>query len=392
MGIGPSLGEFFSRASLEDIPGLTHSELMYLDQQLKTAEGGEGWTKYANKYPEVFDALKEAILNEEVASAARRQSASGVSLAGSAGSRPVTGEEYKPMTEEEYDDLAGGYWKPDPKDDLSIPGFLRREPSSAQERFARPIPPSEVPRSEHPFSRMTSDFKDAYDHYIQPHIGDVRDFAKQYFGGYDTSRIEARTVEGGYLHLRGYLRDPDSGRSVAEVSRSIRPTEGGAYHGLLDINPDFQGTAGPRILRGQIDTYHAMGLDHVGVHAASSGGPGGHYGGAYAWAKYGFLPDQNSWNQIRRTMINNLDGGYVVPADRSYIPHIRNILMDPNPRAIWELSDVNTPTTDGYKYGKAALLNTLGWSGYLHLNDSASMERFNEFITRKPKKPEAGNP
>jgi hypothetical protein len=103
--------------------------------------------------------------------------------------------------------------------------------------------------------------------------------------------------------------------------------------------------------------------------------------GSYAWARFGFVPNKTgrsdqTWDGFRTQMANKLNHKVRNPADRA---KIKECLDDPNPYAIWKLSDLRN--SNGESIAKEFLMNE-DWYGHITLSDEAAMRRFNFYVTR----------
>jgi hypothetical protein len=71
---------------------------------------------------------------------------------------------------------------------------------------------------------------------------------------------------------------------------------------------------------------------------------------------------------------------------------VKQILDNPDPHAIWDLSDITHPAPAGWQrtpggdttIGQALLMNR-NWPGKLDLHDDESMDRFNDYVRSKMK-------
>ena len=111
------------------------------------------------------------------------------------------------------------------------------------------------------------------------------------------------------------------------------------------------------MLKAQFDEYEKLGVAKVTVHANIDVG-------GYAWARFGFVPDQDGWNDLRKSLKQRVTadaepvttgaiGPSATPAQRSWHAvemaagqaagaekrAVNKILNDPDPKAIWKLAD-----------------------------------------------------
>lgn len=83
--------------------------------------------------------------------------------------------------------------------------------------------------------------------------------------------------------------------------------------------------------------------------------------GGYAWAKTGYVPDQSSWDELRKYQLKQVENGKIEASDEAV-----ELLKSSNPKSIWALSD--------HPDGKKLLLNT-SWYGYIDLSDKEALHR-----------------
>ncbi len=151
--------------------------------------------------------------------------------------------------------------------------------------------------------------------------------------------------------------------AIITLGRSFtHTTYGDVEHDIFEVSKSHQGKSiGKQVIGSSVAYYRKIGVEEVKLHADLDVG-------GYAWAKYGFIPNPNDWNLLREQLINKLSSSGDFPK------HLREILENPNPKAIWELSD--TPE------GKKLLLGKQ-WRGVLRLDDPEAMARFDTYINRK---------
>ena len=225
---------------------------------------------------------------------------------------------------------------------------------------------------------VTDDSPEAalFEKHIAPHM-DQDEFADHYFAGMHDPRylkFQSSKWDDG-MRFNGSLIK--NGSSIASISRTIRPGVGNAHHGLLELNENSQGSnIAKSLLRNQVGLYGKMGLDNVDLYANINVG-------GYAWSKYGFLPTASSWDSVVPILSQRLSRfqGKIEPSDFNTA---RALISSRDPRAMWAISDMNTPAPIGSGYdtiGKGLLLDT-GWNGLLHLKNTEAMDRFNAYVNR----------
>lgn len=244
----------------------------------------------------------------------------------------------------------------------------------------RPSPQVNVPQG--PFQYTDQRHLQMYNDNIAPHFESREDFAKKFFAGADTKRlnaVEEPGVNGRVMRWAGDLHDPTNGNYIGFIDRIINPAEKYATHAYLDVSPAYRGNGiVPQMLKNQVDTYQKMGLEKVKVSAGLSAG-------GYTWLKYGFLPSQKDWDSLRSEVGYSMDKDWNVPTDKNIVRAIYQILKDPDPKAAWSLADIKEPTADGVPFGRAVLAGQ-SWHGTLDLKDKATMRRFNRYVSQKRRK------
>jgi hypothetical protein len=304
--------------------------------------------------------------------------------------------------------------------------------NDVERAFRGEVPPSALsglpsylnrpnPTSEH--FEYKGDSKELFDKHIAPFLPE-KDFHDQYFGGFKLVEQKGASTPGQmndeFEHL--YL-DNDSGvgkglrisgallgadkNHYGTITRYIYPESGVAYHGYLSVPPATSGTGiNKGLAAAQMRVYQKLGINEVHLSANIDAG-------SYAWAKYGYVPNQHDWNSLRdylrvaptrsakyRTPGAWLDELTLRPQDRDAVNHI---LDNPNPKAIWDLADIqakpledNSLQTESAKGEHAArykgykdwpigkrLLWDRSWHGALGLDDNEAMRRFWSYVGSK---------
>jgi uncharacterized protein len=131
---------------------------------------------------------------------------------------------------------------------------------------------------------------------------------------------------------------------------------------LLELSSSERGKGFAKdLLREQFDLAKTIGSTGIDLEANMSAG-------AYAWSRYGFVPDQASWNTLRNEILSDISD--LVP--KNQLKAYKDILSDDkDPTAVWALADS--------KKGKDILSNR-SWIGSLDFNNKTSMERFLLYI------------
>ena len=96
--------------------------------------------------------------------------------------------------------------------------------------------------------------------------------------------------------------------SLGVFERNIKLDSKSAYSAYFKLNKlATKHNTGKKLLAGNIETYKDLGIEKVEVTANIDVG-------GYAWAKYGYVPTQASWNSLRATLESKLTGGSSAPA------------------------------------------------------------------------------
>jgi hypothetical protein len=257
-----------------------------------------------------------------------------------------------------------------------LPEYARQRPAppaAAVDRFS--IRPPAAPQSSDPLGHYGQEF---YNEHIAPHFPDQKAFVKSYFNGAYNGRFEVETTPEGHLSMEGPL--VLDGNKFGKVTRRIDPDGQTAYHDSLRVDDKARGGGFVKqMTANQIDLYLKMGIERVELYANIDVG-------GYAWAKYGWLPDPARWPTTAwglgtrlRLLASNLD--------KDTLAVVQAHLNDPDPRAIWDLSDIKTPWQHRdwdpkiNTVGKA-MLSGNNWEGTLLLNNEQQMARFNDYVSQ----------
>lgn len=105
------------------------------------------------------------------------------------------------------------------------------------------------------------------------------------------------------------------------------------------------------------------------------------YVGAYAFARYGFVPEKESWDVLRENLLSALDDFcYRRNVGTSVKESILSVLKSGNPYSIWDLVDID------YKLeGRAVAFELMkfaggNWRGTFNMNNAAQMTRMRNYI------------
>lgn len=157
-------------------------------------------------------------------------------------------------------------------------------------------------------------------------------------------------------------------------SLRIRADEQSLYLSSLELGAEDQGAGiAKRYMRELVTLARDLGLKSVSLTA-------GMEVGGYAWAKYGFKPDWQSWKYLKKDIQNFMSKKELFDGVSPETMKVFDAIMKSDDSSyIFLLSDLAEKVKTGIPFGKAALLGRM-WHGYLHLEDEESMLRFLAYI------------
>lgn len=156
-------------------------------------------------------------------------------------------------------------------------------------------------------------------------------------------------------------------------SFNLSPDVMSMYHSSWSVNADYQGKdVGKQVFGNQLDLYDHLGIKKVSVSAGLSVG-------GYAWARYGFVPSQSSWDRIRESAKTQ---AYRFPADVA--ARIRVVADNPDPRSVWVLAAMKDKGLEsGHTVGQSLLLGK-HWDGTIDLTNKEQYENTKAYV-KEPK-------
>lgn len=158
-----------------------------------------------------------------------------------------------------------------------------------------------------------------------------------------------------------------------KIVRKIKFEEKSVEHIMFELPKKSQGAGiAKKVISNQMETYKNLGLEKVELHANIDVG-------GYAWLKYGCLPDEKGWNELRETIRKKVSR--IKGVSKETKEKVKAIASSNDPRAAWLLSDIQDKSDGGKSVAKMLLMKT-GWDGTLALNDPRAMERFNSYVGR----------
>ena len=187
-----------------------------------------------------------------------------------------------------------------------------------------------------------------------------------------TMSLNYDPVFGAGFELRGRMQGASK---PARLNAAINAA-GNGYIDFVSVHPEDQGV-GRKLITSFVDLVKDSGGSTIGLLANIDVG-------AYAWAKYGFLPVSNAaWlglkNRIRSTYERVVEGGSIKSLVSPQTARVIDQILDSDdPRLIRVLSDLSEPI-NGRKVG-ALLLTGNSWEAVLDLFDTESMNRYRNYI------------
>lgn len=138
-------------------------------------------------------------------------------------------------------------------------------------------------------------------------------------------------------------------------------------HDWFEIPKSLQGKGfAKKIIRNWNDLYTEIGVEKLTVSASLDVG-------GYAWAKYGFVPKQKSWDILRNSIIDNFDD--IVDVEQlsvSDIDFLGKMVNNKDPKTIWKIADSDI--------GKKILPGRI-WEGELDFkNDLEALTRYKKYL------------
>jgi hypothetical protein len=229
--------------------------------------------------------------------------------------------------------LKGGDWNEDehPRDEdgkftdsgggggggSSKPAAVSAKPTAPQgELFPGkfpPIPEPGKPVSDDDFkegskvklgSRITADKKAGFFKVWNEKVKEApEEFRKEFMGGLDGTLV----INTGYsddpnvLSFSGQIHDAE-GKSIGDFTRTIDFNENKASSDYFKLHSRDTGKdIGKQMLAANVAKYQELGLDSVSVHANIDVG-------GYAWARYGYVPTEDSWRDLTSNLYDKLGG------------------------------------------------------------------------------------
>lgn len=156
------------------------------------------------------------------------------------------------------------------------------------------------------------------------------------------------------------------------MTRTFDLSDKMVYHDYFTTQIEGKGI-GKKLFDGLLDVYDHLGIKTLDVHA-------GLQGGGYAWARYGFVPTQSSWDGLR-SIINSQINYIESPSVRQ---KVRSLVDNPDPKTIRELAAITDPMVPGGEVpaGKGLLRGSI-WHGSIKLSDPKEYKVISNYVRGK---------
>jgi len=133
------------------------------------------------------------------------------------------------------------------------------------------------------------------------------EFKQEFLGGLKATMAINYDDELDSLEITGHLLG-DHDRQIGQYTRTINFSENKAVSDYFQLNGRSQQgkNVGKQMLAANVRMYQKLGLDQVEVHANIDVG-------GYAWAKYGYVPDEYSAGYLANDIRDKVGGGDSTP-------------------------------------------------------------------------------
>lgn len=223
-------------------------------------------------------------------------------------------------------------------------------------------------------------------------VTDLESRMRSVFPGSKVSTNSVTQRDGSVL-VDFQIADDDS---RTEITRIYRRNDAGdliVKHDMFETDSQRSGVA-KRVIAEQFDQYRQLGAKRVELYANLDVG-------AYAWARFGFVPEDGQWADLRDRIAMRVDllaagdeqgfkktvraQAVALDFDRKHTPppfrrlaedevsEIRRVLDVPDPRAVWALAD--------HPAGRSLLMG-LDWDGRIDLSDEIAVGRLDRYIAK----------
>jgi hypothetical protein len=267
-------------------------------------------------------------------------------------SSPVSRE-----TNESYLTRVAG--NPDQNEPFRAPkGFLKKEDKPTPDQLEKAhvhIPEGKLAEFETKFNMSPIDYKEKLLEGLSPELAQA--ISVHISGGANNWTVQA--IGGGFRQERTFDFYDHS-----------------VDHDRWQLSESMQGTGiGKTVFKNQMDLYDHLGINRINVHANMSVG-------GYAWARFGFVPTQNSWDNtkeyVARSRISEIK-------DAGLKARIKTVLGIQNPKGIWVLAAMTDKMGDS-TVGKEMLKGT-SWDGSINLKDEEQYNVVRSYVGRSHQLP-----
>jgi len=197
-----------------------------------------------------------------------------------------------------------------------------------------------------------------------------------------TSSIVRVTPTSSAWNVNVYMRDPETGNTLMEMTRKVDPVLKTAEHSFFQLRRQMQGGGAAKgMLSDFLDLYDHAGIETIELDANIDVG-------GYAWARYGFVPrSQREWEALRGILQERFagmaDDGLLNTWTDEQIDVVSIVLEADAPEAIRAVAALRFPTDDGNNtpVGKKLLLGRF-WKGKLELTHPDTYAVFASYLGR----------
>lgn len=163
------------------------------------------------------------------------------------------------------------------------------------------------------------------------------------------------------------------GKSLMTAARSFDMEEKKVSHDRFVVTENARGMGIATVfLRNSMRLYKRMGIEKVTVMASMANG-------GYTWARFGFLPGQQSWERLQDRLKKRLSELEDKLPRRTY-KLAEAALRQKTPKGLWIIADLAVEV-DGVPLGKELLVGER-WTGEMNLKDKDQMKRFWSYVRK----------
>jgi hypothetical protein len=190
--------------------------------------------------------------------------------------------------------------------------------------------------------------------------------------------VSSAIGDDGGLRLDMFISDSDS-TNVGQLQRLVRFKQREVDHAsaFIERKHAMQGL-GSLMIRNCFALYLRWKMRIVHLIA-------GRTVGGYAWARMGWRPTMESWENLRDQIRERLKT-HVLMLTVTERKVIADTIQSDDPRMIWRLADLNRVIKKGgyeeMSIGKVLLLGTV-WVGVLNLDEVEGLKRLEDYLSSK---------